>query len=368
MAENIMVRVVGIDPGTKSFDFCGLDDGAVFLEKTIPSVEIADNPAVVIDTLKSAGDLDLIIGPSGYGLPLTHISKIGDKEHFQLILVKPGDLKIGVLVGLRKLVKMMAEEGFNVYFIPGVIHLGTVPAHRKVNKIDLGTADKLCCATLGVYDQSRRLGIGYGETSFIMVEIGFGYNAVMGVEKGKIIDGIGGSVAGPAFLSQGKMDGELAYLLDSFTKGVLFEGGASTIAGDNNLTPEEFSKRHSESKQYRVAWDALIEGVERDFAAMKVSVRQPREILISGRLSRVPAIYEEVSTRLSEYGYVREVQGFAKTVKEAAQGAALIADGLAGGRFKVLVDAMELRGASGTVLDHIYLSEMNELKMKYGMT
>ncbi|MCL4436219.1 MAG: DUF1464 family protein [Thaumarchaeota archaeon] len=362
-----MVRVVGIDPGTKSFDFCGLDDGKVFLEKTIPSTEIADNPHVVIDILKSAGDLDLIIGPSGYGLPLTHISKIGDKEHFQLILVKPGDLKIGVLVGLRKLVKMMAAEGMNVYFIPGVIHLNTVPEHRKVNKIDLGTADKLCCATLGIYDQSKRLKIGYDQTSFIMVEIGFGYNAVMGVEHGKIVDGIGGTVAGPAFLSQGKMDGELAYLLDSFSKGLLFEGGASTIAGDPAVTPEKLGKQHNDSEQYKVAWNALIEGVERDFAAMNVVVREPREILISGRLSRVPEIYKEVTKRLSKYGEIREVQGFAKNVKEAAQGAALIADGLAGGQYKKLVDTMELRKASGTVLDHIYLSTLDEMKRKYGM-
>ncbi len=363
-----MVRVIGIDPGTMSFDFCGLDDGKVFLEESIPSVKLAENPGVVIDLLKSAGDLDLIVGPSGYGLPLTPLSKVGAKEHFELILIRPDDLSISVLVGLRKLVKMMAAEKLNVYFIPGVIHLKTVPEHRKVNKIDLGTADKLCCATLGVHDQSSRLKIGYGETSFIMVEIGFGYNAIMGVENGKIVDGVCGSVAGPAFLSQGRMDGELAYLLGSFTKSVLFEGGALSIAGDPSLTPEDFAKKHSGSERFRVAWEALVEGVERDVAAVNVAVRDPREILISGRLSRVPEIYSEVSSRLSRYGKVRKVQGFAKTVKEAAQGAALIADGLAGGRYKALLDALDIRGASGSVLDHIYLAELGELKKRHGVT
>ncbi len=357
---------MGIDPGTKSFDFCGLDNGAVFLEETIPSVEIADNPRIVIDTLKSAGQLDLIVGPSGYGLPVTHISEVGDAQHFELILVKPGDLKIGVLVGLRKLVKMMAAECLNVYFIPGVIHLKTVPAHRKVNRIDLGTADKLCCATLGVQDQSGRLGIPYSETSFIMVEVGFGYNAILGVDKGKIIDGIGGSLAGPAFLAQGGMDGELAYLLGSFTKNVLFEGGAISIVGDSSITPEDLAKKQKKSEHYRVAWDALIEGVERDVASIKVAVINPREILISGRLSRVPEIFSEISNRLSKYGEVKKVTGFTTKVKEAAQGAALIADGLAGGRYKSLVETLDIRGASGTVLDHIYLKEMDELKMRYG--
>ena len=37
----------------------------------------------------------------------------------------------------------------------------------------------------------------------------------------------------------------------------------------------------------------------------------------------------------------------------AAQGAALIADGLAGGRHAVLTDVLGIREASGTVLDHL---------------
>ena len=361
-----MVRIVGIDPGTKSFDFCGLDEGKIFLERSIPTVEVAKNPGNVIDILKSAGDLDIIVGPSGYGLPLTHISQVGDKEIFKMILVKPDDTKIDVPLRLRKLIKMMAEEKLNVFFIPGIIQLKTVPEHRKVNKIDMGTADKLCSATLGVYDQSERFGIDYEETSFIMVEIGFAYNAIIGVDKGKIIDGIGGTLAGPSFLAQGKMDGELAYLLDAFSKGTLFEGGALSIADDPTSTPEEFVKKHNISEKHSIAWEALIEGVERDTASMKAVVKKPREILISGRLSSVSEIYNEVSKRLVKYGDVKEVQGFSKNIKEAAQGAALIADGLAGGNYKKLIEVLEIRGASGSVLDHIYLNTFNELKTKYG--
>lgn len=360
-----MVRVVGIDPGTKSFDFCGLDEGKLFLEHSISSQEIADNPQTVIEILKKAGDLDLIIGPSGYGLPVKQIKEISDKEHFELILVRPGDLKIGVLVGLRKLVKMMADEGLNVYFIPGVIHLETVPKHRKVNKIDLGTADKLCCAALGVKDQSDYFGIDYNETSFIMVEIGFGYNAIMGIQNGKVIDGIGGTLAGPGFLTQGKMDGELAYLLGSFTKDVLFQGGVTSIAGNPSISPEEFVE-HRNEKMFNIAWESLMEGIEKDVASMKVVVKEPREILISGRLSRIPEIYSDISSRLEKYGKVRKVRGFSNKVKEAAQGSALIADGLAGGNYKSLVEALEIRNSNGTVLDNIYLKEIDAIKQNIG--
>jgi predicted butyrate kinase (DUF1464 family) len=42
-------------------------------------------------------------------------------------------------------------------------------------------------------------------------------------------------------------------------------------------------------------------------------------------------------------------------VKQAAQGTALLADGLAGGRHADLVEALDLRGASGTVWDYLRL-------------
>jgi predicted butyrate kinase (DUF1464 family) len=40
-------------------------------------------------------------------------------------------------------------------------------------------------------------------------------------------------------------------------------------------------------------------------------------------------------------------------VKHATQGAALLADGLAGGRYAPLVEHLKLKAASGTVLDWI---------------
>jgi predicted butyrate kinase (DUF1464 family) len=40
-------------------------------------------------------------------------------------------------------------------------------------------------------------------------------------------------------------------------------------------------------------------------------------------------------------------------VESAARGAALLADGLAGGRYAPLVDRLRLREARGGVLDHL---------------
>ena len=71
-----------------------------------------------------------------------------------------------------------------------------------------------------------------------------------------------------------------------------------------------------------------------------------------------------MSRRLSAFAPVRKVKGFARVAKEAAQGAALIAEGLAGGSHKKLVEAMGLYESSGTVLDHLYIKDAEALRQK----
>ncbi len=94
-------------------------------------------------------------------------------------------------------------------------------------------------------------------------------------------------------------------------------------------------------------------------------VSSPREILISGRLCRTPEISEEVTHRLSCFAPVRRVEGFARVAKEAAQGAALIAEGLAGGMHERMIEIMGLRDAAGTSLDHLYVDGADTLRGKY---
>ncbi|MEM3518596.1 MAG: DUF1464 family protein [Nitrososphaerales archaeon] len=358
-----MVKVIGIDPGTKSYDFCGLDDNNLFMDTTIPTEDILKDPELVVKLLKSVMPLDLIVGPSGYGLPLTHISNIDDKKLFLMTLIMSNSKKKENL-GLRKVLNVLIKENFNIYFIPGIIHMSTVPNHRKVNKIDMGTADKLCCAALGIFDQARHYNINYDEVSFILVEMGYGFNAIIGVEKGQIVDGIGGTSGSIGFLSLGAIDGEIAYLLNKIDKSTLRQGGLAYIVGDERITPEEFVMKIC-NERFSLAWEAFIEGIEKGVAQMRISVKNPREILLSGRLCKVKRIYDELSKRLSSLGKVRRIDGFAKVAKEAAQGAALIANGLADGEYKKIVDVMKIKEAKGTLFDHIYLKAMEEIKHKY---
>src|SRR5207244_13256032 len=75
-----MPRVIGIDPGTVSIDLCGLDDGRVFLDRSWPTAEALSEPARFVAELEAAGPLDLVAGPSGYGLPLTRVQDATDKR------------------------------------------------------------------------------------------------------------------------------------------------------------------------------------------------------------------------------------------------------------------------------------------------
>lgn len=359
-----MVRVCGIDPGTGSWDFVGLEDGELILDTSIPTKNIVSNPSLVIDVIKSMGSLDLVVAPSGYGLPLTKIDELDEKKSFLLTLKREDERK---LIGLNEVIELLINEKVKGYFIPGIKHLPTVPKYRKVGKIDMGTSDKLCSAALALYEESKRLQKDYGEISFILVEMGSGFTAVIGTKNGRIIDAVGGAEGGIGFLACGGLDAEVAYLLGRFNKNLLYTGGAAYIAGYDGLSPQEFEIMVERDERFKLAWEALLESTVKDVAAINVSVGSTPQILLSGRLSRIDKIQKELSTKLSDFADVRTVEGFAKIAKEAAQGAALIADGLASGNNKNLVNSLKIREATGTVLDYIYFKEIEELRERIGI-
>src|SRR5256885_11711056 len=86
-----MPRVIGIDPGTVSIDVCGLDDGRLFLDRSWPTTEALAEPARFVAELEAAGPLDLIAGPSGYGLPLTRVQDATDEDLRLAFLAAPGE-------------------------------------------------------------------------------------------------------------------------------------------------------------------------------------------------------------------------------------------------------------------------------------
>jgi predicted butyrate kinase (DUF1464 family) len=148
------------------------------------------------------------------------------------------------------------------------------------------------------------------------------------------------------------LDSELAVRLGDFPGVVLYSGGAQDMSGRDDLTPEELA-HHPES--YADAWNMLLESIAKGVAAMKVSVPSPREILLSGRLSRIPEIYQALEAKLSQFGRVHRLGRRAAVAKEAAEGAYIIGEGLSGGKYQGIIDSLELKGASGTMYDYVLL-------------
>ncbi len=347
-----MPRVIGIDPGTVTIDVCGLSGGRVVLDRSWPTADALADPGTFAESLREAGPPDLVAGLSGYGLPLRRAAETSDDDLRLAFLARKGET--GGIGGLRALTRAVADAGLPLVLLPGVIHLDTVPAHRKVNRIDLGTADKLCAAALGIVDQASRLGAGLQDTAFILLELGGAFTSALAVQDGQVVDGIGGSSGPIGWQAAGALDGEVACLTGEYTKAMLFHGGVTTIAESGRDTAG-------------AGFDAFIEGAEKAVRQLQVSAPLANEVLVSGRIASDPAVREKLAAALRDVGPVRLLTGFAEHAKQGAQGAALIADGLAGGRHADLVTHMRIREASGTALDHLYVVTPADARRRLGL-
>jgi predicted butyrate kinase (DUF1464 family) len=359
-----MPRVVGIDPGTVSIDICGLDEGRVFLDESVPTGDALRDPAVFIERLTAHGPVDLIAGPSGYGLPCVSGHELTDIDLHLAFLAADGES--GGIGGLRALVRALVRSNLPVVLTPGVIHLTSVPAHRKVNRVDMGTADKVCAAALAVREQSERRGCALNETAFVLLELGGAFTAGMAVDGGRIVDGIGGSSGPLGRRAVGALDGEVAFLAGRIVKSTIFGGGASAVAGGSDVE----TLLHSTSPQHRCAWDAYVEGAIKAVLALCASTPDATELVLSGRVARAPGVRDAFARRLESVRGSMSVEmltGSTTSAMQAAHGAALVADGLAGGSHAALVDILGIRQARGTVLDHLYVITQEQAKKTLGI-
>src|SRR3989441_9537064 len=224
-----MPRVIGVDPGTVSIDLCGLDAGRLFLDRSRPTAEALADPARFVAELEAAAPLDLVAGPSGYGLPLTRVQAATEEDLRLAFLAAPGET--GGIGGLRGLVRALARSGLPVVLTPGVVHLPTLPAYRKGNRVDMGTAQKVCVVALAVSEQARRLGRAPSNVSLVLLELGGAFTAAVAVAAGRIVDGVGGSGGPLGLRAAGGVDGEVADLAGEVPKAPPFRGGAAGRAG-----------------------------------------------------------------------------------------------------------------------------------------
>ncbi|RUL81924.1 DUF1464 family protein [Tautonia sociabilis] len=324
-----MPRVVGTDPGTGSLDLILLADGAVLDQGTLPPDA---EPASLLEWLDRWRPIDLIAGPSGYGLPLVRADEAtaSDLELMALVREDERGRSLGV-GGFSGWVAALAGSGLPVVFLPGGIHLPTIPPHRKLHRVDLGTADKVAVAALALRQDADARGRPPGESTFALVEIGSAFSSILVVDRGAIVHAAAGSNGPMGLRSPGVWDGEAAYLLGPLSKRDLFRGGL------DDLGP--------------AARPAFFESLRAHLAGL-LEVSPFDRIYLSGSGSNRPDLEGALIETLSRFGVVSSLGRLpGAVVKHAAQGSALLADGLAGGRHEDLVASLRLREASGSAID-----------------
>jgi len=327
-----MPRVAGCDPGTSSLDLIALeDDGRVSAQVRIEPDELRADPTLPVQWLREHGPFDLVAGPSGYGLPLVRAADCTDAQLDLMSLVRPDERGAASGVGgFTAMLRALRHSGLPVVFLPGVVHLPTVPAHRKLNKIDMGTADKLCVAALALWQHDH-------DRPAAVVEFGSAFTAMLVLKDRQVVDGIGGTSGALGGMSGGAWDGESAYLLSPLSKGDLFRGGVRYV-------PDRETARAA----FRESFAKAISGL--------LNVHGFQDVYYGGTLFRTdPDLTQQalgdLPTSFFRLHYAGDIPG--AWVKHAAQGAALIANGLAGGELKQLVEWMKLRDATGTALDYL---------------
>ncbi len=327
------LRVVGTDPGTSSLDLLLLADGAVADQARLTPEALRDDPSALVSTLRRWGPIDLIAGPSGYGLPLVRGDELTEEHVEQMSLVRPDErgADLGV-IGFRSWVRALVASGLPVVFLPGGVHLPTIPPHRKVNTIDLGTADKLAVAALAACVRRRRA-----------------RRAVWPRRRSR------SSSSARLLGGAGRRGGSARRRLGRHARadrrplgGLLGRRGRllAVAALEGRPVPRRPARPRPRGPGGlpRVA----------DQARRGPAGRHPlRPDLPLGRLGGpAPRSPRSATEALARFGAVAPLPSLPGAwVKHAAQGAALLADGLAGGRHADLVESFALarrRGPSGT--------------------
>ena len=303
------------------------------------------------------GPFELVLGPAGYGLPLVPVEQVGERELALMLLLREDEPhgRVGV-GGMRSIVRALIAAGLPLVFGPGAIHLPTIPAYRKWNRIDLGTADKVASVALCIADQARRLGVDFAETSFVMLELGGAFSAALAVDGGRIVDGLGGSAGPIGARACGALDAEAAYLLGAaLSKETVFSGGALAAGGRSLGGAGRAAARPASSRGLARAGGGRGQGRARADRQRAGSARDPPR----GAPGEAPGMVDALGARLAHVAPVRIAEGLA-----AAQGAAVLADGLAGGRYAALVERLGVRDASGSALDHLRVHGADRIRLR----
>ena len=344
-------KSLGFDPGSSLWKVAILDDRSLISTQSLGTDRVSAEPESIrrlIDRHKKG--LEAIAAPSGFGLPVTTVDKVGERE-IRLMTLKKDETSI---VGLTKVIEILKdvqdELGIRCFVLPSVKHLPTVPRWRKINRVDLGTSDKLCAAACALQAISQERLTSYGRTSFVLGEVGSSFVSMICVKEGKIVDGIGGTNAGFGTRASGALDAELAHIWSFPGKAGIYSGGLIDAAG---MSPKEIERSLPDPKNPRMklAITRFAECFASD--AIAISSRNRVKLFI---LSSVlgPLVNNVLENAVRGVGLepVKDLTGEIS----ASIGAAYLANGLIGGRYQTLSESLGLLSAEGSVMEELFFS------------
>jgi len=346
-----LVRAAGIDPGTGTFDLVVVEGGRVLHASSYPAEYVSSGGHAELVREVESYQPDVVIGPSGYGTPVVCSEEIANPRLFaERVLLLSGYHPEGsrefsarggeVYVGVLRLVEELWKSSLNACYMPGVIHLRTVAPFKKLNRIDMGTVDKLAAAFYVAWALSKTEELS--DINVIVAELGYGYNAALSLESARIVDGHGGTVVSNSLLSIGGLDAEIPSMLGRWSRALNYAGGVLSMCGASGI--DEALSRGGECE---TALDSMVYSLVKTIYALKMG--SDKRVFLTGRLSRVRKVVEKISA----YGIRPEVVEGEASVKEAAVGYALLGEGLMGGASAGLFSHMGIAEACGGTVDWV---------------
>jgi predicted butyrate kinase (DUF1464 family) len=192
---------LGIDHDANHWKVAVWDEQAV---ADLRALRAAADVWEVVDELLTRHPATPIVLPSGLGVPLTRAADLMDQDIAEITL---GHLDHGgqVTGDLGPFLMEARRRALRAFCIPAVKLLPSVPIHRKINRLDLGSAGALCAAAWIIHATSA----GASEPAsgdWLLVHAARAGTCLLAIRASRIIDGTG--ILAPALgrLSARKLD------------------------------------------------------------------------------------------------------------------------------------------------------------------
>jgi predicted butyrate kinase (DUF1464 family) len=258
--------------------------------------------------------------PSGLGVPVTRARDLLDRDIFEMTFRAEPE-------AAEPLSAFLAHARHRLptaFCIPGVKGLPSVPLSRKLSRVDMGGAEVVCAAGWSLH----LLGRNEAPQSFVLLHLGPTRREVLAVDGGRVVDGIGGSVAGLG--PDGGLEGR---------EPAAGAGPAAWWLREGTRVKEAEARSPGCGRTAR--WEAL----EKEVLAL-AGAYDLKQVIVTGE-ARAVAL-EALPGRLEYRSLPSQLDGY-----EPALGAAVLAAGLTGGPTAPLVDRLALREARDRVLDFL---------------